>query len=86
MPTLPTICPGRADWFKGFLVGTFGTALLGSWLIVSLIKGRPVLAGFLTDYNLMRLLPGFLLNGVAFGIGMGVLYAFLGGLFGLRRA
>ena len=74
--------PGRQGWLKGFIFGSLFVMLLGSWFAVSLIKGRPVLAGLLTDYNFKRLLPGLFLNGVAFGIGLGLLYPLLGGMMG----
>ena len=69
--------PGHQGWLKGFLFGVVFPMLLGSWLVVSLIKGQPVFAGLLTDGNIMRLRTGFLLNGVAFGIGLGLLYPLL---------
>ena len=74
--------PGRQGWLKGFLFGCLFPMLLGSWLVVALVKGQPVLSGLLIDNNLMRLRPGFLLNGAAFGIGLGLLYPLLAGLFG----
>ncbi len=70
--------PGRQAWLKGLIFGILFPMLLGSWLIVSLIKGRPVFAGaFVNGFNPMALRAGFLLNGVAFGIGLGLLYAAL---------
>ena len=71
--------PGQ-NWLKGFIFGCVFPMLLGSWLLVSLIKGQPLFAGLLTDGNIWRLRPGFLLNGVAFGIGLGLLYPLLAGL------
>ena len=50
-----------------------GPMLLGSWLVVSLIKGQPIMAGWVPQ----RLLVGWLLNGIAFGIGLGLLYPLL---------
>ena len=62
---------------KGLVFGMIFPMLLGSWLIVALLKGQPILSGVLIDGNLMRLRTGFLLNGAAFGIGLGLLYALL---------
>lgn len=76
--------PGGQGWLKGFIFGCVFPMLLGSWLVVPLIKGAPVLSGLLTDGNIMRLRPGFFLNGVAFGIGLGLLYPLLAGLFGAK--
>ena len=69
---------------KGFVFGCLFPMLLGSGLVVSLLKGQPVLAGLLTDGNIWRLRPGFLLNGVAFGIGLGLLYPLLAGWMGAK--
>ena len=66
--------PGGPSWLKGFIFGVIFPMLLGSWLIVALVKGQPIFSGFLTDYNILRLRNGFLLNGVAFGLGLGLLY------------
>ncbi len=77
--------PVRPNWLKGFLFGAVFTMLLGSWVVVSWIKGRPLFNGFLADLQLMRLYTGFMLNGVAFGIGLGIIYGFLSGLLGHQR-
>jgi hypothetical protein len=69
--------PGSAYWSKGFIFGLIFTTILGSWLIVSLIKGRPIFSGFLNGYDFSKLRNGFLLNSVAFGIGLGVIYRLL---------
>lgn len=76
--------PGGPYWFKGMIFGLVFTAILGSWLIFSLIKGRPVFSGFFVDFDITRLRNGFLLNSVAFGIGMGLLFQFLRGRRSLR--
>lgn len=73
-------------WWRGMLFGMLGPMLLGSWIVVSLIKGRPVLNGFLTDWSLLRLRTGFLLNGVAFGLGLGLLHPLLARLLGGGRS
>lgn len=67
--------PGGTPWLKGLLFGMVFPMLLGSWLIFAMIKGQPVLAGG----DRTRLLIGFLLNGVAFGIGLGLIYTWIGG-------
>lgn len=77
--------PGGAAWLKGFVFGMVFPMLLGSWLFVAALKGQPLLAGFLTDWNPLRLRNGFLLNGVAYGIGLGLLYPVVLGLFERRR-
>lgn len=66
--------PGRYGWHKGIVFGTGATLLLGSWILVSLAKGRPLFNGFLADWQWSRLQTGFLLNGIAFGAGLGCLY------------
>lgn len=71
--------PGGAYPVRGFLFGLVFTTILGSWIIVALIKGRPILNGFLENYDVTRLRNGFLLNAVAFGIGLGLLYPLLTG-------
>lgn len=77
--------PVRRNWLKGFLFGSLGTLLLGSWIAVSLIKGGPLFNGFLVDLKAIKLASGFLLDGVAFGIGLGLIYGFMSGLLGQRR-
>ena len=75
------LMPGP-NLLKGFVFGCIFPMLIGSWLVVSLLKGQPVLAGVLTDGNIWRLRPGFLINGVAFGLGLGLIYPLLAGLMG----
>lgn len=70
MPRVPT-------WVNGLVFGMLGAMLLGSWLVVSLIKGRPLFSGYFTDFNIGRLRNGFVLNGVAFGVGLGLIYSYL---------
>ncbi len=72
--------PGGRGWLKGFIFGCVFPMLLGSWLVVPLIKQGPILSGLLTDGNIMRLRPGFFLNGIAFGIGLALIYPLLAGL------
>lgn len=70
MPPIP-------NWVNGLLFGLIFPMLLGSWILVSLIKGRPLFSGYFADFNLGRLRNGFVLNGVAFGIGLGIIYGLL---------
>lgn len=73
--------PGEQGWLKGFIFGLVFPMLLGSWLVVAMIKGTPIFSGaFAKGFDVMRLVPGFFLNGVAFGIGLGLLYPLLAGL------
>lgn len=78
------VMPGGQGSLKGLLFGMVFPMLLGSWLIVAALKGQPLLAGFLADWNILKLRPGFFLNGIAFGIGIGILYPLLAGAVGHR--
>ena len=79
--------PGGPAWLKGFIFGCIFPMLLGSWLVVALVKGTPVFSGaFAKGFDPMRLVAGFFLNGVAFGIGLGILYPLLAGLIPGVRA
>lgn len=71
---------------RGFVFGCVFPMLLGSWLVVALIKGTPIFSGAFAkgDFNILALRNGFLLNGVAFGIGLGLLYPFIAGLLSRR--
>jgi hypothetical protein len=51
-------------WLKGLLAGWIGPLLLGNWIILPLIRGQAMFAGFVP----MRMLIGALIGG-AFGIG-----------------
>lgn len=75
--------PGGSYPVRGFIFGLVFTTILGSWLIVSLIKGRPIFSGFFHSYDFTRLRNGFLLNAVGFGIGLGLLYQLM---IGKRQA
>jgi hypothetical protein len=77
--------PGGMSIVKGFIFACIFPMLLGSWLIVALVKCNPVFAGAFAKggFDIMALRNGFLLNGVAFGIGLGLLYPML--LRALRR-
>ena len=68
--------PGGMGWLKGLIFGFIGPALLGSWLVVALIKGQPMFSGAMAKggFDVMALRNGFLLNAVAFGLGLGLLY------------
>ena len=77
--------PGPAV-LKGMIFGMLGPMLLGSWLVVAMIKGQPTFSGaFAKGFDVVRLRNGFLLNGVAFGIGLGLLYPMLAGMLGARQ-
>ena len=58
----------------GFLFGLIGPTLFG-WVVMALIRGQPMFAGFVPT----RMLVSVLLNGVAFGIGLALIF------IGLRR-
>lgn len=77
--------PVRPSWLSGLVFGVLGPMLLGSWIAVALMKGRPLFNGFLTDWKLVRLQTGFLLNGLAFGLGLGLLYPMLASWLGVKR-
>lgn len=67
--------PGGEGWLKGLVFGLVFPMLIGSWLVVALIKGQPLFSGaFAKGFNPLALRNGFLLNGVAYGIGLGLLY------------
>jgi hypothetical protein len=67
-------------WLAGFVFGLVGPVLVG-WTIVAAIKGNALFAGFVP----MRMLTSILING-AFGIGVALIFAWLRGMFGSRRA
>lgn len=64
---------GAPSWVRGMMYSAIGPMLLGSWLIVPLIKGNAIMAGFAPD----RMLVSFLLNAIAFGAGLGITNALL---------
>lgn len=76
--------PPRNAILKGIVFGMVFPMLLGSWLLVALVKGQPVLSGLFVDGNVMRLRAGFLLNGIAFGAGLGLVYPLVLRLLGRR--
>lgn len=61
--------PGRQFWLKGLIFGILGPNLLGNWLIVALVKGRPLFSGLAP----LGMLNGILIGG-AFGLGLGLIY------------
>lgn len=69
--------PG-ALWIGGLVFGLVFPMTLGSWLIVPLIKSQPLLSGYFIHHDPLRLLSGFLLNGIAYGLGLGIIYSTLG--------
>jgi hypothetical protein len=80
------VMPGP-NVLRGFIFGCIFPMLLGSWLVVAMIKGAPLFSGAMGKggFNVMALRNGFLLNGVAFGIGLGLLYPIIAGLFSRRN-
>jgi hypothetical protein len=73
------LLPSRMGWLKGLIFGVVFPMLLGSWVIVAAIKGAPLFSGAFAKggFNVMALRNGFLLNGVAFGLGLGIIYPLL---------
>ena len=65
-------------WLAGLVFGLIFPMTLGSWVLVPLIKGQPLFSGYFIHHDPLRLLTGFLLNGIAFGTGLGVIYSTLG--------
>jgi len=80
--------PGGPAIVKGFIFSVVFPMLLGSWLLVPLIKGGAMFSGAFAKggFNILALRNGFLLNGVAFGIGLGLLYPLLARMMSGRRA
>ena len=74
------------NWVRGIVFGFIFPALIGSWLLVALIKGTPIFSGAFAKggFNYMSLRNGFLLNCVGFGLGLGVLYPLIAGMMGGR--
>jgi hypothetical protein len=56
----------------GVLFGLFGPTLFG-WVVMALIRGTPMFAGFVP----VRMMVSVLLNAVAFGIGLALIYVLL---------
>ncbi len=79
------VLPGP-NVLRGFIFGCVFPMLIGSWLVVALIKGLPIFSGAFAKggFNIMALRNGFLLNGVGFGIGLGLLYPAIAGMFAKR--
>lgn len=70
--------PAGPTWARGFVFGMIFPMLLGSWLLVAMLKGQPLFSGaFAKGFDIARLRNGFLLNGVAYGIGLGLLWSLL---------
>jgi hypothetical protein len=70
MPRVPT-------WVNGLSFGLALPMLAASWLLVPLIRSRPLMFGYFTDFDTSRLGNSFLLDGVAFGTGLGIIYGWL---------
>jgi hypothetical protein len=56
----------------GLLFGLLGPTLFG-WVVMALIRGTPMFAGFVP----LRMMVSVLLNAVAFGIGLALIYVLL---------
>jgi hypothetical protein len=67
--------PGGIAILKGLLFGVF-IVIVSNWIGLPLLRGQPVFAGYFTDYNYMRLVPGAAIV-VGFGTGMGLIYGLL---------
>ena len=74
--------PGNQGWLKGLIFGMIFPMLLGSWVVVAMIKGQPMFSGAFAKggFDIWALRNGFLLNGIAFGLGLGLLYPLIAGL------
>src|SRR5262249_54413949 len=79
--------PGGPTFIRALVFAFIFPSLLGWWLIIPLIKGTPILGGAMDKggFNYITLRNGFLLNTVAFGIGLGILYPWLAGMMSGRR-
>lgn len=58
-------------WVKGIVLGLGLHVILGNWLVLALLRGQPVMAGFAPP----RMLIGALI-GTAFGMGWVILHHF----------
>ncbi|AMJ59260.1 hypothetical protein [Bosea sp. PAMC 26642] len=63
--------PGSEFWLKGLIFGIIGPTVIGNWLLVPGLRGRPLFANFAA----LGLLNGLLIGG-AFGIGLALLYGY----------
>ncbi len=64
------LVPGRLYWQKGVIFSLIGPLLLGSWILVPLIKQNGAL---FSGFNPTRLALGLCL-GIAWGAGLGLLF------------
>jgi hypothetical protein len=71
--------PAWPNWMKGAVFALIFPLLIGSWLVVALIKGQPLMAGFVP----LRWLTGFLIY-AGWGAAMGLLYPRLAAMMGTR--
>ena len=63
--------PGGFAIIKGLILGLTAT-IVGNWLVIPLLAGQPLFAGFAPP----RLLNGILING-GWGIGTGIIYSLM---------
>lgn len=61
--------PIEATWLKGVVLGLAGPLLIGNWIVLPLIRGQAMFAGFAGQ----RMLIGALI-GAAFGAGWALIY------------
>ena len=59
-------------WLGGIIFGIVGTTILGGWIVVALLKGNPMFAGF----NPLRMIVGPIIGGM-FGLGLALFYDLL---------
>ena len=69
--------PAGPMWVKALFFALLFPMLIGGWLVAPLLEGAPILSGYLADRDPVRLRSGFLLNGLAFGLGLGIIYGVL---------
>jgi hypothetical protein len=74
------------NWLRGLIFGCLGPILLGGFILVAYFKQQPYFGGAFDKggFNPMAWRNTFLLNGVGFGIGLGLIYPLLAGALGGR--
>jgi hypothetical protein len=70
-----TRLPGGFMVVKGLLFGLL-VLIVSNWIVLPLLRGQPLFAGFLIDYAWRRLVPGLCILG-GFGTGLGFFYSLL---------
>lgn len=59
----------RPDWLGGIVFGILCSTVLGGWIVVALIKGNPLFAGFVP----LRMVIGATIGGM-FGLGTALIW------------